>query len=73
MNSQGERWRRLRTATNPSMARPQTVHSYLPSHNKIGDDFIELLYANFKNGQDSIILDNFEENLRLLALECKKK
>jgi hypothetical protein len=55
------------------MARPLTVHSYLPNHNEIGDDFIKLLYEKFENGSQSVVLDNFEDKLRLLALECNKK
>ena len=53
------------------MARPQTIYSYLPNHNEIGDDFIKLINQKLENNQ-SVVLHNFEENLRLLALECKR-
>lgn len=53
------------------MARPQTIYSYLPNHNEIGDDFIKLINQKLENSQ-CVVLDNFEENLRLLALECKR-
>lgn len=71
-SSQGDRWRKLRTAVNPVMARPQTIYSYLPDHNQVADEFIELLNKRLNNQDKSAILDNFEDDLRLLALECNR-
>jgi hypothetical protein len=54
------------------MARPQTIYSYLPDHNQVADEFIELLNKRLNNQDKSAILDNFEDDLRLLALECNR-
>lgn len=71
VNSQGERWRRLRTAANPVMARPQTIYSYLPNHNEITNDFVHILNTKIGPNNSSITIERFDEKLKLLALECK--
>ncbi len=72
MNSMGERWRRLRTATNPVMARPQMIHSYLPVHNEITDDLVRIINRQIEaEDGSSVVFDKFDQMLRLLALECK--
>jgi len=53
------------------MARPQTIYSYLPDHNQIADEFIELLNKKLTNQDKNVTLDNFDQDLKLLALECK--
>ena len=68
--SNGERWRTLRTAINPILVRPKTILSYLPNHNTVSDEFINLLNRDFGQS-DSFVIDNFEKKLKLLALECK--
>ncbi len=55
------------------MARPQAIHSYLPNHNEVANDFIKLLQEKIEANADTVTLKDFEQNLRLLALECKRK
>ena len=68
--SQGSRWRSLRSASNPIVARPQTIQFYLPNHNEVADEFIKLIYQKVNSASKSAQFDQFEENLRLLTLEC---
>jgi len=72
LNSNGERWRSLRSAANPILASPRAVPSFLASQNAISDDFVRLLDER-ANAADSptFTIPNFEHSLRLLAYECK--
>ena len=65
-----ENWKKLRSAINPILARPQIISSYLPNHNIVANEFIDLINEKFGN-ENQVELDFLEENLRLLALECK--
>lgn len=55
------------------MAKIQTIQSYLHNHDEVANEFIKLIDENAtKNSQGTAIYEKFEENLRLLTLECKK-
>lgn len=69
-NSQGDRWRKLRSLSNPCMARPQTILSYLPNQNQVANELINLIDNKFQEGSLSYKFKNFDQVLRLLALEC---
>ncbi len=70
--SQGERWRQLRTTSNPIIAKIQTIQSYLNNHNQVANEFIRLIDKNARENSNNIaVYERFEENLRLLTLECK--
>ena len=69
-NSNGERWKALRSSINPILVRPQTILSYLPNHNTVADEFIDLFNRKFRES-NAVIIDGFDKQLRLLALECK--
>lgn len=74
INSQGERWRKLRSLANPVMARPQNIHLYLKNHNRIANDLVDIIEQKFstdENGQNEIFMSNFEQVIRLLTLECR--
>jgi hypothetical protein len=71
MSSQYERWRILRSASNPIIARPQMVQAYLPNQNEVADEFVRLINEEIGTCSPAIaVFDGFEENLRLLTLEC---
>lgn len=72
-NSQGERWRKLRSLANPVMARPQNIHSYLKNHNRIANDMIDIIDHKFEKDNNQLLMSNFEQIIRLLTLECKLK
>ena len=68
LNSQGEYWKTQRSATNPIMARPQKVLSYLPKQNRVVDEFLHLL--ELKMQQDNTLIDErFQINLKYINLE----
>nr|QUF59381.1 cytochrome p450 CYP3047A1 [Brachionus angularis] len=70
INSQGEEWKKQRSASNPIVARPKSVVTYLDTHNKITNEFIQILNNNFKTKQDnSFIVDKFQNELKFLTLE----
>ncbi len=71
--SQGERWRRLRSASNPIMARPQSIHNYLGNQNQVANEMIAYVERKFiENKSDrKLNYEGFDQVLRLLALECK--
>ena len=69
MSSRGDEWKKLRTASNPIIAKPKNVYYFLPSQNKIGNDFINIVHEKFGDS-NSIVLNEFQETLKLLALEC---
>nr|QEV83802.1 cytochrome P450 [Brachionus rotundiformis] len=68
-NSQGERWRKLRSLSNPCMARPQAILSYLPNQNQVANELIDLIEQKFHTTSNSITYHKFDQILRLLALE----
>ena len=39
--------------------------------NKIGTSFMNLVDEKFDKNSNSLIVTNFQENLKLLGLECK--
>jgi hypothetical protein len=43
------------------MARPQTIYSYLPDHNQIADEFIELLNKKISEFQEKLKNDKFKD------------
>lgn len=59
------------------MARPQTIHSYVRNHNQVANELINLIHDRFdKQSHDEkqvISIPNFDQLLRLMALECKFK
>ena len=71
--SQGEFWKAQRSATNPIMARPQRVVSYLKAQNGIVDEFIQILIDELKHeGKgESMTLNKFQDRLKFLNLERK--
>ena len=69
-NSDGPRWRKLRSAINPILSRPQAVVKHINDHNKIADDMIESIKRDIGN-KDSAIYEQFDKKLKFLALECK--
>ena len=73
LNSQGERWRRLRSASNPIMAKPQSVHSYISNQNQVGNELIEYInkkFDEFNATGDQLHYSGFDQVLRHVALEC---
>ncbi|CAF0921763.1 unnamed protein product [Brachionus calyciflorus] len=68
-NSQGERWRKLRSLSNPCMARPQTILSYLSNQNQVANELINLIDNKFQLDSSEYKFNNFDQILRLLALE----
>lgn len=66
--SQGERWRKLRSVSNPIIAKPQTIKSYLPNHNIIADELVNSIVKKAQNNNE-IIIDEFQIYLRMLVLE----
>lgn len=70
INSQGEQWRKMRSLSNPVMAKPQTIHSYLENHNEVANDLVEFINAKFNHDHD-MSFKNFDKVVRLLTLECK--
>ena len=68
VTSNDERWRKLRSATNPVVARPQAIYNFLPKQNAIAQEFTDILVEKC-NGKE-LILNGFEKNLRLLGYEC---
>nr|UOU03261.1 cytochrome P450 3047A1 [Brachionus rubens] len=68
VNSQGNVWKIQRSASNPIVAKPQSVAMYLNTHNKIIDEFIEILKNKSSNG-DSFVIDKFETELKYVLLE----
>lgn len=66
--SNGEEWRKLRSASNPVAARPQSVNLFFSKHNEIADEFMEILKSKFDNKQSTVV-DNFDIQLKLSALE----
>ena len=69
-SSDPERWRMLRTITNPIVARPQSALNYLNDHNLIINDFVQVLNTKLDSTNQQVSLDKFEIDLKLLALEC---
>ena len=72
LQSQGERWRKLRSASNPIAARPKNVALFLEKHDEVARDFLNIIDKKFGNNS-SVVLNQFEENLKLAALESKFK
>ena len=68
LNSMGDRWRKLRTASNPVLARPQSIHNYLKPQNEVGNEFIDYVNGQFGN-EKKLSLTAFDQTLRLLAFE----
>lgn len=68
--SQYERWRKLRSLSNPIAARLQTIHLYLPDQNQVADELVGLINEHINTKQNQVF-GSFEEYLRLLTLECK--
>ncbi len=71
LNSQTERWRKLRTASNPILARPQTIYSYLSNQNQVANELVKVIDEKFAPNQSVLYYEEFNQILRLLALECK--
>ena len=70
-NSVGDRWRQLRTAANPVVARPATIHSYIDKYSIVVNDFIEYLSRKFETQESTtILLNDFSGYLHYLSLEC---
>lgn len=68
----GEEWKKLRTAVNPIVVRPSSVHSYIERQNSIIEQFINYIDKKFDSGlKSSIELNNFEKYLSYLTFECK--
>jgi len=68
INSQNERWRQLRSASNPIIARPQTIKSYLPMHNTIASELINVIKSKIVE-KNFTIIDKFQIYLKMLCLE----
>jgi hypothetical protein len=66
-----ERWRKLRTITNPIVARPQSATNYMNDHNIIINDFINLIKSKINPADKALHLDSFQIDLKLVAFECK--
>jgi hypothetical protein len=69
--SQGDEWRKLRTVSNPIVARPATVSLFLPQYNLVIDSVVELVNCRMA-GKSSVTVEAFEKTLQLAALECKQ-
>ena len=65
-----DRWRKLRTASNPILARPQTIHSYIKNQNDVANELVNVINEKFEPNQNVLHYRSFEQLLRLLALEC---
>lgn len=63
----------MRSASNPIVARPQSIMSYISFQNQVGNEFIEYIEKKFaENGHpNKLTYNGFDQMLRLLALECK--
>ena len=72
LNSQNERWRKLRSASNPILVKPQTIQSYAPNQSEVANDMINVINAKFDTNSNILHYEGFEKLLRLLALECKE-
>ena len=47
------------------------VQAYLPNQNEVADEFVRLISEEIGNCSPAIaVFEGFEENLRLLTLEC---
>nr|AHL88999.1 cytochrome p450 3047A1 [Brachionus koreanus] len=68
VNSQGDIWKNQRSASNPIVAKPQAVAMYLDTHNKIIDEFVDILMNNSHNGEPFAI-KKFETELKYVLLE----
>ena len=68
--SNGERWKRLRSAANPIAVKPQNISLFMPQQDKITKNLVKLINKKFEK-KHSIVLNKFEQTLRLLALDCK--
>nr|ATW72314.1 cytochrome p450 CYP3047A3 [Brachionus calyciflorus] len=68
VNSQGNEWKCQRSASNPIVAKPQSIALYLDTHNKIIDEFVDLLKNKSKIGEP-ICVEKFETDLKYLLLE----
>lgn len=66
--SQGEAWKNQRSASNPIVAKPQAVAMYLDTHNKIIDEFVDILMKNSHYGE-SFTIKKFETELKYVLLE----
>lgn len=51
------------------LAKPQSVLSYIDSHNLILDELIEIIKSKDSNS-NTIQVDDFEKTLKYLAFEC---
>ncbi len=71
LNSQNERWRKMRSASNPILVKPQTIHSYAPNQSEVANDMIDVINEKFVPSSNVLHYQGFEKLLRLLALECK--
>nr|QUF59382.1 cytochrome p450 CYP3047B1 [Brachionus angularis] len=67
-NSQGERWRKLRSLSNPVMAKPTTINSYLPNQNLVANELVNII-KNKMQLESVLHFKKFDQLLRLLALE----
>ena len=65
-------WKAQRSATNPIMARPQRVLSYLSTQNDIIDEFIQIIKEDLKKASDQpVTIKKFQNRIKYLNLECK--
>jgi hypothetical protein len=70
INTNNEQWKKLRSASNPIMVRPQTVLSYLPTQNVVANEFLDFINKKFDQNSSILNFNSFDRPLRLLALEC---